>query len=946
MRCPACGGETPAGKRFCRHCGSSLTDACPACGGPLEPDDRYCVDCGAPVTAPMSAGSFLAGGATPAGHGPVAERRLCSVMFVDLVGSTSLAEKRDPEEIRELLSLYFERARGIVGRYGGTVEKFIGDAVMAVWGAPVAKEDDAERAVRAALDLVASVAEMGRECGLSDLAARAGVVTGEVAITIGKVSEGMVAGDTVNSASRLQSVAARGAVLVDESTWRAASGAIAFEDVGDLALKGRSEPVKAWRALRVVAQRKGVGRIEGLEAPFVGRGEELRLVNDLLQATEREHKAHLLSVTGLPGIGKTRLIWEFAKYTDGLAETTYWHEGRSPAYGDGITFWALGEMVRMRAGIGESEDAASSGAKLSACVAEFVPDQEEHRWVEARLAHLLGLGGAPPGDRNELFSAWRAFFEHISDVAPTIMVFEDLQWADAGLIDFVESILEWSSNHPILVICLARPELMQRRPTWGAGQHSFTSIHLEPLSDDEMADLLHGLVQGVPDEVLEAVRERAEGVPLYGVETVRMLVDRGALVRNDGTYSLARPLGPLDIPDTLHALIASRLDDLSTEALAAVHGGDPADLGAELHDLMRKEFLFLDTNPLSPGRGQYGFVQSLIAEVASATLSRRDRATKHLTLARHIESLGDEELTGLVAAHYVEAYRATPAPEAAELATGALEWLSRAGRRALTLGSPEQALDFYEQALAMTPAGPEHAALLEAAGEAAERATVYDRALSHLEDAIAHHEAADDTNAVGRATAELARALGGLDRYRDAIERVDRAFRALGDEGDERVRAGLACVQALAYSDSGSPESALEWSETALVLSEKLDDVALVTQGSTPGRTPCTTSGVTGRPSRLPGGTSPSPRRSVPSLNERGLGVFWAYLSSKTTLERRCPPRWRRLIWPGGLGTDASRCGSWATLQNPRSSPATGAAHFPPSPSWNSESSRRKPGGI
>ena len=233
-----------------------------------------------------------------------------------------------------------------------------------VWGAPVANEDDAERSVRAALDIVESVADLGATSGV-ELLARAGVVTGEVAITIGKVSEGMVIGDTVNAASRVQSVAPPGSVLVDEATWRSSSGAIAFSEFGELNLKGKEEPVRAWRAERVVAQRRGVGRTQRLEPPFVGRDEELRLVKELLHATARERKARLVSVTGIPGIGKSRLCWELLKYVDGLAETVYWHEGRSPAYGEGITFWALGEMVRTRAGINESEDAASSRSKLA-----------------------------------------------------------------------------------------------------------------------------------------------------------------------------------------------------------------------------------------------------------------------------------------------------------------------------------------------------------------------------------------------------------------------------------------------------------------------------------------------------------------------------------------------------------------------------------------------------
>src|ERR1039458_8861159 len=445
MRCPACGGETPDGKRFCANCGGPLAALCARCGAELLSGKPFCADCGTPVSAPLAPTSSTAasGGAAQPVHGvsPTSERRLCSVLFVDLVGFTPFAEKRDPEETRELLSAYFERAQAIVASYAGTVEKFIGDAVMAIWGAPVANEDDAERSVRAALDIVASVADLGAKSGV-ELLARAGVVTGEVAIRIGKVSEGMVIGDTVNAASRMQSVAPPGAVLVDEATWRASSGAVAFSEVGELHLKGKGEPVRAWRAERVVAQRRGVGRTERLEPPFVGRDEELRLVKELLHATAREKKARLVSVSGIPGIGKSRLAWELRKYVDGLADNVYWHEGRSPAYGEAVTFRALGAMA----------------------------------WAKH------GVAPAPPGERGELYSSWRTFFERVAERGPTVMVFEDLQWADPGLIDFVESILEWSRNHPIMVITLSRPELMDRRPNWGAGQHAFTSLHLEPLS--------------------------------------------------------------------------------------------------------------------------------------------------------------------------------------------------------------------------------------------------------------------------------------------------------------------------------------------------------------------------------------------------------------------------------------------------------------------------------
>jgi len=789
--------------------------------------------------------------ASAAGHASatvVAELRLVSVLFADLVGFTALSESRDPEEVRDLLSRYFDVCRGLIERYGGTVEKFIGDAVMAVWGAPTATEDDAERAVRAALELVAAVAALGAEVGAPSLRARAGVLTGEAAVTLRATSQGMVAGDLVNTASRLQSAADPGSVLVGEATMRAARQAIAFSALDPLTLKGKEEPVPVWRAERVVAQRRGVGRSERAEPPFVGREEELRLLKELLHATAREQRVRLLSVTGLAGIGKSRLAWEFRKYVDGLSADVYWQQGRSPSYGEGITFWALGEMVRMRASITEGEDPSQARAKLAASVAEFVPEPEERRWVEQALAHLLGLTDAPGGDREELFSAWRTFFERIAERGPTVLVFEDLQWADPGLIDFIESIVEWSRTKALFVLTLSRPELLQRRPTWGAGQRSFTALHLEPLAPESMAALLRGFVTGLPETVVEQVLQRAEGVPLYAVETIRMLVDRGHLVERDGVLTVTGTLGALEIPDTLHALIASRLDGVPPEersllqdaavlgqsfsvpALVAVTGRDSARLAAPLRDLVRKELLTLVTDPRSPERGQYGFVQGLIREVAYGTLARPERRAKHLAAAGHFEALSDEELAGVVATHYVEAHRATAeGPERDSLAARAREWLTHGGRRALALGSPEQALAYLEQALALTEDPAARAALLDLAGDAAFRTDAFERAMAYLEAAITAHGSVGDADAAGRSTARLAQVLGeGLERNADAIARAEHALAHLGESGSERARADLAAILASLRSSSGASEQALAWAETACTLAERLDDTELL----------------------------------------------------------------------------------------------------------------------
>jgi len=848
MRCPSCEEEAPDGKRFCVNCGAALVATCARCSAPLLDGERFCGDCGTPVAnAPLPTLKIVE--PESGDEAPMVERRLCSVLFVDLVGFTPLAEKRDPEEVRELLSRYFDRAQTIVGNYGGTVEKFIGDAVMAVWGAPTANEDDAERAVRAGLELVAAVSELGREARVVDLAARGGIVTGEVAITIGKVAEGMVLGDTVNSASRVQGVAEPGTVFVDESTWRASSGAIAFEEVGPLTLKGKAETVNAWRALRVVGKRKGLGRAERLEPHFVGRDDELRLVKDLLHTTAREQRARLVSVTGVPGIGKSRLAWEFLKYVDGLVEDVYWHQGRSASYGEGITFGALGEMVRMRAGITEAEDADSSRSKLTTTVAEFVPDEQERRWIEPRLAHLLGLVEAPTSDRDELFSAWRTFFERVSAFGLTVMVFEDLQWADQGLIDFVESILEWSCNYPILVVTLSRPELRDLRPDWGAGQRNFMSLHLDPLNDDAMRALLGSFVSGLTDAVTASVLARAEGVPLYAVETVRMLVDRGILVEDGDTYRVEGELVTLDIPETLHALVASRLDALPgeqrtllqdaavlgttflPESLMAIHGGERLSLDVQLRNLVRKEFLRFETDPRSPERGQYGFVQGVISEIAASMLSRRDRTAKHLAAARYYASFDDEELTPVVAAHYASAHRVAPAePESDEIAEQAREWLTRAGERAISLGSPEQALDLFEQALEIAASATLRGSLLVSAAEASLMCGNTGESVALLEEAVREHRESGNQVAEGLATAKLAASLALAERLQEAASLAEAAFVDAGEDGDVQVRARLALAVANANSHGLDVARSLEWSELALAFAERLDDTTLFVQ--------------------------------------------------------------------------------------------------------------------
>jgi class 3 adenylate cyclase len=777
ITCTSCAAENEPGRKFCLNCGQRLAVSCSTCGSANTPGARFCGECGNALGEADAAATPNASPSAGAGSSasPTTERRLVSVLFADLVGFTTLSESRDAEDVRALLDTYFETSRAIVDRYGGTVEKFIGDAVMAVWGTPTAQEDDAERAVRAAIDLVDAVRRVGVERDMPDLALRAAVHTGEAVVTLGAAGMGMVAGDLVNTASRLQSVASPGTVLVGEATQRAASNAIVFEAAGTHELKGKLSAVPAFRALRVVAQRGGVGRSEGLEPPFVGRDSELQLIKDFYHATARERGPRLVSVMGQAGIGKSRLAWEFLKYIDGVTEAVYWHQGRSPAYGEGISFWALGEMVRMRIGVGEGADEASTRARLAASLDEFVTDADERRSLEGPLLHLLGIGEGRTRERGQLFGAWRTFFERIAEAGPVIMVFEDLQWADEGLLDFVEDLLTWSRGRSIYIITLSRPELLDRRPTWGAGQRSFTSLTLSPLDDDEMRTMMRGLVPGLPDGVIDRIVGRAEGIPLYAVETVRTLLNDGRIQRDGDTFRPVGDLRELTVPESLHALIAARIDGLpapertlvqdasvlglsfGAPALSAITRANPDDIDGMLNHLSRREILMRDDDPRSPERGQYRFVQGLLREVAYATLARDDRRARHLAAARYYETLGDEELSGVLAQHYVDAYEAHPGgPEGAAVAAQARVALRGAAQRALELGSARRAHSYLVSALTIAAEPAEELELLVAARDAAYNAGMAEPAMELGERVIARATELDDDATRRRGIARMA----------------------------------------------------------------------------------------------------------------------------------------------------------------------------------------------
>jgi class 3 adenylate cyclase/predicted ATPase len=813
MRCAQCSVVVAQDDRFCGDCGAPVEVACPSCGEPLAAGKRFCRACGSPVQA-AAASSATAPAEASLGAEPVAERRVCSVLFCDVVGFTQLSEARDPEAIRELLSQYFAMARTVVGRYGGVVEKFVGDAVMAVWGTPVATEGDAERAVRAALDLVAAVAELGQEAEVPGLAARAGVVTGEVAVTIGAVNEGMVAGDAVNTAARVQSAAEPGQVLADGPTCRLAGGAVGFADAGEHHLKGKAEQQYLWRATRVLSAVGGVQRVDGLEAPLIGRDAELRTVRELFHATADRRAPRLVLVSGPAGVGKSRLGWEFEKYADGLAEEVWWHRGRCLSYGEGVAFWALAEIVRQRLGIAEEDPAEVATVKLAEGLDRFLPDQAERAYVGVRLSRLLGVAfagdtGAVLG-RDELFAGWRLFFERLAAVRPTVLLIEDAQYADSGLLEFLDHLIDWVRDLPVYVLVFSRPEMIQARPGFGVGRNRIT-LTLDPLDRVSMDQLLEALVPGMPPAACSRITRHAQGVPLFAVETVRSLIDRDIVQPVEGVYRLVGDIGELAVPESLHALLAARLDALDpaarrlvadaavlgstfpAEALIAVSGQEETAARVALAELLRREVLTVSADPLSPERGSYQFAQQMLRQVSYETLSRRDRKSRHLTVAAHLRAVfpGDgEEMADVIARHYLDALNAVPGDrDIAAIRDQAIATLIRAAERAKRTGAPARAATSYVTAAQLVPPdapdgdGPSAGELWERAAEAAvESGDRYAEAIEYADGARDYYTRRGQIRAGARAQAIAGRALRLLGRLSEARDQLTAAMDILRAE--------------------------------------------------------------------------------------------------------------------------------------------------------------------
>ena len=620
------------------------------------------------------------------------------MLFADLVGFTSRAEQLDPEDVAAELSRYHGHVRAELERYGGTVEKFIGDAVMALFGAPITHEDDAERAVRAAIAI--------RDWALDEgIEVRIGVNTGEALVSVDArpdTGEGMAAGDVINTGARLQSAAAANAIVVGGQTFRATEQAFDYRELDPVEAKGKSQPVGAWEALRP-RSRIGVERVHG--AALVGRRREVDLLGDALARVLQDRSSQLVTIVGVPGIGKSRLVLELYEAVDRQPGLIAWRHGRCLPYGEGITFWALGEMVKAQLGILEGDDAAEAERKLAAAV--------DDAWVESHLRPLIGLtGGAEGGGdkRDEAFAAWRRYFEGLAEARPLVLVFEDLHWADDNLLEFVDHLADWATGVPLLMVCTARPELLTRRPDWGGGKPNALTISLSALSDEDTARLLAELLGSVlPAETQVELLARAGGNPLYAEEFARMLRDRGQVG---------------ELPESVQGLIAARLDLLDPEqkgllqdaavigkrfwagALAALAGRPASD--AVLHALERREFVRRERSSDVAGDSEYAFRHLLVRDVAYGQIPRADRAEKHLRAARWIEQLGRrEDHAEMLAHHYLQALELVAAAggSAEAFAEAARKALADAGDRALALNAYEAAVRFFRAAIDLLPEG-------------------------------------------------------------------------------------------------------------------------------------------------------------------------------------------------------------------------------------------------
>jgi class 3 adenylate cyclase/tetratricopeptide (TPR) repeat protein len=805
---------------------------CSNCGQDNPDGFRFCGACGSPLAEPARL--------------PGEERKVVTVLFCDLVGFTARSDRADPEDVGAMLRPFHTRLREEIERVGGTLDKLIGDAVMAVFGVPAVHEDDPERAVRCALRMLDAIIELNRARPGLELAVRIGVNTGEALVALARAPgrEGVV-GDVVNTAARLQGVAPVNGVVVGEATWQATRAQFDYQPLAPVRVKGKADPVPIWRLLGA-RSRPGVDLADRPATPLVGRADELAALQRCYRTAFTGHALQLVTLLGEPGVGKSRLVRELAGYVDAQQELVAWRRGRCLSFGDTMSFWPLAEIVKAQAGILESDDPREGAAKLDAAVRAVAGDSAEREWLKARLAPLVGLAGAgeASGSRGESFTAWQRFFSLVAARSPLVLVVEDLHWADPALLDFLEQLLDQAGAADLLLVVTARPELLDRRPGWGAGRPHATTISLAPLGDQDTARLLAALLgrSMLPAEVQSLLLEKAGGNPLYAEEFVRLLTDRGLLTARG---HLARA-SDLPLPDTVQALIAARLDTLTPEhktllqdaavfgkvfwlgALAAMGGAGEEQAGAMLAQLEGKQLIRAVRPSAVEGQAEYTFWHAFIRDVAYAQIPRSGRARRHRAAAEWITALAGERVADraeLIAYHLTQALvhaRAAREPDLTDLEASTRNALVVAGDATLRL-DVARAEAYYRQALELLPPGtPGRSRVVARVGRAAFQAGRVAEAAGVYEEAIAGFAAEGDLVGQGEAMNRLSSVLWNQGESRRARDALVGAVELL-----ERARPGPGLCSAYAQMAmdlvmSGHPREALGWADKALVLAEEL----------------------------------------------------------------------------------------------------------------------------
>ena len=753
------------------------------------------------------------------------ERKVVTVLFCDLVGFTTASESADPEDVRRWLAPYHSTLRQTVERYGGTVEKFAGDAILAVFGAPRSREDDAERAVRAGLAILEAV----RTLPDGPLEVRIGIETGEALVQLTarpELGEPFVTGMVVNLAARLQSSAPIGAVVVGHGTHEATSRVFGYDALEPVAAKGISRPVERWQAGAPRA-RFGTDVIRDLSTPMVGRQRDLTLLCTAFEKAVAERVPQFVTLLGEPGIGKSRLVAEFGAWLDQHDELVTWREGRSLPYGE-TPFGPIAEIFKVQAGILDTDPPAQAVAKLDA----IVPDGADRAWLRARVGPLVGADqSAHPESaaQEESFAAWRQLLESFGEQSPVVLVFEDLHWATDAMLAFVDHLAEWLTDLPLLVVVTARPELLERGPQWTRGVQNSLTVGVAPLTADETDQLLSRMFGGqdVPAEIRRLLVRRADGNPLYAEELARVVADCGP-----------DQAGSADLPIGIAALIAARLDTLEpdrkalladaavigpvfwAEAVAALSDRDPGQVVQALQELARKELVRPVRRSSMLGQHEYTFWHALTRDVAYSQVPRAARSARHLAAADWLElrcAACQAETPNLIAYHLSTALDLAAAlgdPEAAAaIAPRAREYQLMAAELAMNLDTNE-ALALLDRALALSPAGdPERPTVLLRWGWAAFQAGRLDDAQAAYLEAIAGFEAIGDIRGVALALRASTYSLSSME---ESLATVDRAVGMLEELGPSEDLALLLSGQASIRVVASRYQEAIDSANSAL----------------------------------------------------------------------------------------------------------------------------------